>query len=77
MMLTAPIDSLAEGDYTLQDPDMEHKHKFKLVDALRRARELKKKKRKLLQGHFFYITPGVPSDFNVLKNVLRALGAEV
>ena len=48
MMLTAPIDSLAEGDYTLQDPDMEHKHKFKLVDALRRARELKKKKRKLL-----------------------------
>lgn len=61
----------------LHDPDMEHKHKFKLVDALERAKELKRKKHKLLQGHFFYLTPAVPSDFNVLKNVMHALGAEV
>lgn len=72
-----PTASLAEDDYLLQDPDTEHKYKFKLVDALERARQLKKKKKKLLQGHFFYITPGVPANFNVLKNVLHALGAEV
>ncbi|KAF8519164.1 BRCT domain-containing protein [Gautieria morchelliformis] len=77
--LTACAESgriVAEDDYTLQDPDMEHKHKFKLVEALDRARELKRHKRKLLQGHFFYVTPGVPSDFNTLKKVLQALGAE-
>jgi mediator of DNA damage checkpoint protein 1 len=68
---------LAENAYTLKDPDMEHKHKFKLVDALERARKLKRNKRKLLQGHFFYITPGVPADFSTLKKVLQALGAEV
>lgn len=61
----------------MRDPDTEHKHKFKLAEALERAKELKRNKRKLLQGHFFYVTPGVPSDFNVLKTVLRALGAEV
>lgn len=56
---------------------MEHKHGFKLVEALKRAKELKKKKKKLLEGQFFYFTPNVPVDHNLLKSVLRSLGAEV
>jgi hypothetical protein len=66
-----------EKAYFLKDPDTEYKHKFKLADALRRARELKKKNVKLLQGQFFYFTANVPLDFTLVKNVLQTNGAEV
>ena len=61
----------------MKDPDTEHKHDFKLVDALTRARELKKKDKRLLAGHFFYFTNNVPVDFRLMKNVLQTNGAEV
>ncbi|KAF8587520.1 hypothetical protein K439DRAFT_819153 [Ramaria rubella] len=67
---------VAEDDYMLRDPDMERKFKFKLVDALARARELKKKKEKVLQGHFFFYTPSIQVQPDMLKNVLKAHGAE-
>ncbi|GJJ08998.1 hypothetical protein Clacol_003219 [Clathrus columnatus] len=67
---------LAEEQFLLQDPDVEHKHKFKLLEALQRARELKKKKTKLLQGHTFYITPNVKVDYEMLNNILKANGAQ-
>ncbi|KAF8512309.1 hypothetical protein BU17DRAFT_54108 [Hysterangium stoloniferum] len=66
----------AEKDYFLHDPDVELKHNFKLSEALQRAAELKRKKKQLLKGHFFYFTPNVPIDHKMLKNVLHALGAE-
>ena len=47
------------------------------MDTLRRARELKKEKKKLLEGHFFYFTANVPVDFMLMKNVLQTNGAEV
>jgi mediator of DNA damage checkpoint protein 1 len=47
----------AEKDYALDDPETEGKFKFKLADALRRAREAKQK---LLEGHTFYLTGQVP-----------------
>jgi hypothetical protein len=69
--------STAEQDYFLSDPGMEIKHGFKLSEALERAGELKKRRKKLLEGHFFYFTPNVPVDHSLLKSVLKSLGAEV
>lgn len=73
-MLNAAI---AEEPFTLEDPDVEDKHKFKLSEALQRARDLKKKKTKLLQGRVFYITPNVKVDHDMLISILKANGAEV
>lgn len=69
--------TIAEEPFALRDPDVEHNHKFKLSEALQRAHDLKRKKVKLLQGHTFYITPGVKVDHTMLINILKANGAEV
>ena len=65
---------LAEDDYILEDPANETKYDFKLSDALSRAKEtggrpfIKK---------IFYVTPKVPVDMKLLKNVVTACGGQV
>ena len=44
------------------------------MQSLRRAKELGGK---LLAGHTFYVTPKVPVDTKLLKNVVNACGGQV
>ncbi|KIJ28898.1 hypothetical protein M422DRAFT_269778 [Sphaerobolus stellatus SS14] len=67
---------VAEREYYLNDPTAEKKHGFKLSEALARAKVLKQKKKRLLENHFFYFTPKVPTDHELLQNVIDALGAK-
>jgi hypothetical protein len=52
----------------------EKKWKFKLSDALTRARA---KKGQLFAGIVFYVTNRVPVDKKLLKNVVSAHGGQV
>ena len=58
----------------MYDPDNEKRYGYKLVDALARA---KKQGRKLFEGKTFYVTPKVPVDSKLLKNVVAANGGQV
>lgn len=65
---------LPEENYALQDPENEKKYGFKLSDALQRARD---NGRKLFAGKMFYVTPKVPIDTKLLKNIITAGGGQV
>lgn len=58
----------------LQDSKNEQKFKFKLSDALRRAKAVGGR---LFDKHVFYVTPKVPIDVKLLKNVVNAGGGQV
>jgi hypothetical protein len=63
---------IATDKYRLVDPVNEKKWKFKLTDALKRA-----KVKKLFSGMIFYVTNKVPLDKKLLKNVVSAHGGQV
>ncbi|KAI0935547.1 hypothetical protein AcV5_003952 [Taiwanofungus camphoratus] len=65
---------LPEEDYLLRDPENEQKYGFKLSEALQRA---KASGGKLFAGKAFYVTPKVPTDAKLLKNVVTAGGGQV
>ena len=52
----------------------ENKYGVDLKQSLRRAKELGGK---LLAGQTFYVTPKVPVDTKLLKNVVNACGGQV
>lgn len=58
----------------LQDTKNEQKFNFKLADALRRAKTVGGH---LFDGMTFYVTPKVPVDIKLLKNVVSAGGGQV
>lgn len=58
----------------LKDPANEGKFGFKLADALRRAKAHAGAGAGLFAGHTFYVTPRVPVDSKLLKNVVAACG---
>ncbi len=64
----------AEKDYLLKDKAGEDKYGVRLVDALRRAEQLKGS---LFKGHTFYVTGRVPVDSKLLKNVVNACCGQV
>ena len=64
----------APEKYQPVDPENEKKYLFKLNESLRLARSVKGK---LFAGMVFYVTAKVPTDKNVLKNVLSAHGGVV
>ena len=68
------IRPLAEEDFALKDEVGEAKYNVDLARALRLS---KKNQGKLLQGHIFYVTPRVPIDTKLLKNVVNACGGQV
>jgi len=65
---------LPTDKYALVDPASEKKWKFKLKDALKRA---KAKKGRLFAGKIFYVTNKVPLDKKLLKNVVSAHGGQL
>ncbi|OCH87294.1 hypothetical protein OBBRIDRAFT_837516 [Obba rivulosa] len=65
---------LPEKDFALSDPENEKKFGYKLDDALGRA---KANEGKLFAGMTFYVTPKVPVDAKLLKNVVAAGGGQV
>lgn len=67
----ADLKRTAEDTFVLKDPDNEDKFGFRLADALQRA---KANAGKLFAGHTFYVTPHVPVDSKLLKNVVAACG---
>lgn len=60
--------------FILKDPESEKKYGFKLVDAMKRA---KANRGKLFEGKTFYVTPKVPVEAKLLKNVVTAAGGQV
>ena len=58
----------------IKDAETEKKYGFVLGDALKRA---KKNAQKLFAGKTFYVTPKVPVDSKLLKNVVTANGGQV
>ncbi|KAH9915024.1 uncharacterized protein BXZ73DRAFT_106335 [Epithele typhae] len=62
---------LAEDQFAVKDGDTEKKYDFKLTDALKFA---KKNAGKLFKGMTFYVTPKVPVETKLLKNVVTANG---
>ncbi|KAH9931350.1 uncharacterized protein B0H18DRAFT_991337 [Fomitopsis serialis] len=65
---------LPEDKFLLKDPANEDKFGFKLTDALARA---KANGGKLFKGLTFYVTPHVPVDSKLLKNVVTACGGQL
>lgn len=65
---------LPTDKYVLTDPVSETKWKFKLADALRRA---KANKGQLFASKVFYVTNNVPLDKKLLKNVILAHGGQI
>ncbi|KAH9952632.1 hypothetical protein BC827DRAFT_1274339 [Russula dissimulans] len=65
---------LPANKYALSDPINEKKWKFKLTDALKRA---KANKGQLFAGKVFYVTNKVPLDKKLLKNVVSAHGGQL
>jgi hypothetical protein len=65
---------LAEKNFALHDSTGENKYGVNLMQSLRRAKELDGK---LLAGQMFYVTPRVPVDTKLLKNVISACGGQV
>ncbi|KAI0083353.1 hypothetical protein BDY19DRAFT_1060990 [Irpex rosettiformis] len=72
-MCVAKKTILPADGYTLKDPTNEEKFGFKLSDALKRAGE---KKGKLFEGKTFYVTPKVPVDTKLMKNVITLGGGQ-
>lgn len=72
-MLTRAVHT-AEEDYMIQDPETEKKYGVNVSDALKRA---KKNAGKLFAGKTFYVTPKVPVETKLLKNVVAANGGQV
>jgi mediator of DNA damage checkpoint protein 1 len=66
--------SAAEGEYLLEDTVNEKKFNFKLADALQRAKKIGGR---LFAGHTFYVTPKVPVDLKLLRNVVTSGGGQV
>jgi hypothetical protein len=64
----------AEEKYLLRDPVNEKKYGFKLTDAVHRA---KRTGGKIFMGKTFYVTPKVPVEVKLLKNVVIAGGGQV
>jgi len=64
----------AEKDFLLADNAGESKYGVKLVKSIQRAKE---NQGGLFSGHTFYVTPKVPTDKKLLKNVVAAHGGEV
>ncbi|KAG6880099.1 hypothetical protein C0992_006373 [Termitomyces sp. T32_za158] len=64
---------LDERKYLLRDKTNERKFEFVLADALLRAKELRGT---LFSKMVFYITPKVPVDIKLLKNVVTACGGQ-
>ncbi|KAL5534878.1 hypothetical protein ACEPAG_1343 [Sanghuangporus baumii] len=62
--------------YFLKDPEGEKKYKFKLADALRKARS---SDTKLLEGHTFYFTKSLHRNdkFSTYKNIIHSAGGKV
>lgn len=58
----------------MRDKINERKFDFVLADALLRAKELKGT---LFSKMVFYVTPKVPVDIKLLKNVVTACGGQV
>ncbi|KAH9483371.1 PAX-interacting protein 1 [Psilocybe cubensis] len=67
---------LPEKGFILKDKSGENKYGVNLVQALERAKE-NIKDGGLLKGHIFYLTPRVPVDAKLLKNVVVASGGQV
>jgi hypothetical protein len=63
-----------EDDYALHDKNIERKYGFVLDEAIERARDLKGR---LFANKTFYVTPRVPVDIKLLKNVVTACGGQV
>lgn len=74
MVYLCVIFFVAEKNFALQDSTGENKYGVDLVQSLRRAKELGGK---LLAGQTFYVTPKVPVDTKLLKNVVNACGGQV
>ena len=58
----------------MKDSNNEKKFNFKLADALHRAKSLGGR---LFVGHTFYVTPKVPVDIKLLRNVVTSGGGQV
>ncbi|KAI0744292.1 hypothetical protein C8Q80DRAFT_889499 [Daedaleopsis nitida] len=65
---------LPETLYEIKDEETEKKYSFSLADALKRA---KQNAGKLFAGVTFYVTPKVPVDTKLLKNVVSANGGQI
>ncbi|KDQ49612.1 hypothetical protein JAAARDRAFT_165491 [Jaapia argillacea MUCL 33604] len=65
---------MPEEDYPLLDRDTEEKYGFKIEDALARSKE---SGGGLFTGMTFYVTPKVPIDRKLLKNVVVANGGSL
>jgi hypothetical protein len=68
------ISFVAEKGFALHDSTGENKYGVDLMQSLRRAKELDGK---LLAGKTFYVTPKIPVDTKLLKNVVNACGGQV
>ncbi|KAK2464910.1 hypothetical protein APHAL10511_002986 [Amanita phalloides] len=62
---------LPEKSYLLRDEAGEEKFSFKLKDAIERA-----KRGKMFADRTFYVTPKVPTELQLLKNVITACGGQ-
>ncbi|KAJ7178477.1 hypothetical protein C8R43DRAFT_1117863 [Mycena crocata] len=65
---------LPEKDYILRDKTNERKWDFTLVEAMARAKEVNGK---LFEKKTFYLTPRVPVDVKLLKNVVTSQGGKL
>ncbi|KAI9067528.1 hypothetical protein FKP32DRAFT_1588518 [Trametes sanguinea] len=65
---------MPEDQFMVEDPETEKKYGFRLADALDRAKE---NAGKLFAGKTFYVTPKVPVDSKLLKNVVTANGGQL
>ncbi|KAJ7287447.1 BRCT domain-containing protein [Mycena rebaudengoi] len=65
---------LPENDYILSDKVAERRYKFRLVDAMARAKEVGGK---LFDKKTFYVTPNVPIDTTLLRSVVTLQGGKV
>ncbi|EIW75709.1 hypothetical protein CONPUDRAFT_112253 [Coniophora puteana RWD-64-598 SS2] len=66
---------LPEDKYSISDKTSEKKWNFKLADALERAKD--GGGTRLFRGMVFYVTPKVPIDTKLLKNVVASGGGAV
>ncbi|PSS00871.1 hypothetical protein PHLCEN_2v4098 [Hermanssonia centrifuga] len=65
---------MPEEDFALKDPTSEKKYGFKLLDAIERS---KANAGKVFAGKTFYLTPKVPVESKLLKNVVTAGGGQL
>ncbi|KAJ7096238.1 hypothetical protein C8R44DRAFT_683728 [Mycena epipterygia] len=65
---------LPENDYILHDKVNERKWNFRLVDAMARAKEVGGR---LFENKTFYVTPKVPVDIKLLKNLITSQGGKL